>query len=203
MTDTVEQQVSAFVDGELSAAESELFLKRLAADERLQARVSSYHTIGSVLRGERSVAPGFAQGIAVKLGEDSSQEQEERTSKTWRHYLTGGAIAATVATLALVGLNQSVQPDSETIVAEELGVSSTSGDTEIYTVPAPSNASVNPGLAEPQLVNYMLRHGRVTPLITRTDLGTSWVPAEQADEPSDDAEQASDEGVSSAESSQP
>ncbi len=97
-----------------------------------------------------------------------------------------------------------MQPGTETFAAEVAGASSPAGDTEIYTVPAPSNASVNPGLAEPQLVNYMLRHGRVTPLITRTDLGTSWVPADQDEESSDDVNtQTPEDNVSATEASQP
>lgn len=49
-TPAVEEDLSAFIDGELARAPSAFLLRRLAADEGLRGRFDRYHLIGDCLR---------------------------------------------------------------------------------------------------------------------------------------------------------
>ena len=172
----IELQLSAFADGELTAAEAEFLSRRVSGDAALRRRLCQYYLIGSVVRGERSVPTTFASGLAGRLGDGSvdaagqdAVASEDRAG--WRRLIGGGAIAAGVALLALAGLNQTVATSRST-VAGNTGVST----APTYTVPSLTNDALQPqiSLEEPRLVNYMLRHGQLaTPLIVETDLNAA------------------------------
>ena len=52
MTDQINDQISAFIDNELSADESALLVRRFERDAEARARAQRYTLIGSALRGE-------------------------------------------------------------------------------------------------------------------------------------------------------
>lgn len=164
----IELQLSAFTDGELTAAEAEFLSRRISVEPELRKRLCQYYLIGSVARGEQPVPATFASGLSGRLGEDNGVAaplpQKTRFERSeWQRIVGGGAIAAGVAMLALFGLNQSVEQANAPQVVE-----SGSG----YTVPALNTDAAQPqiSLSEPQLVNYMLQHGQLaTPLIVETE----------------------------------
>jgi len=55
----VDEQLSAWLDDELPAAEVALLATRLAASPELRARIARYGLIGSTLRGGQGAAAGF------------------------------------------------------------------------------------------------------------------------------------------------
>src|SRR4051812_2103224 len=67
-----DSQLSAMLDGELSAAECELLARRLAKDEALRGQWSRYSLIGTALRAERGVK--LHDRIAVRVQAQISQE---------------------------------------------------------------------------------------------------------------------------------
>ena len=164
----IELQLSAFADGELTAAEAEFLSRRISVEPELRKRLCQYYLIGSVARGEQPVPATFASGLSGRLGDGDVAaaplpEKSRFERGEWQRMIGGGAIAAGVAMLALFGLNQSVeQGNSPQIVDSDAG----------YTVPALNTDSAQPqiSLSEPQLVNYMLQHGQIaTPLIIETE----------------------------------
>src|SRR5262245_29077309 len=52
MTDQINDQISAFIDNELSADESALLVRRFERDTEARARAMRYTLIGASLRGE-------------------------------------------------------------------------------------------------------------------------------------------------------
>ncbi len=197
MTDILEQQLSAFVDGELPDAEAQLLLRRISGDDKLRQRLDCFHLIGAVLRNERVVGSEFATAVSDSLQDDESVPAgaEALTSgghSRWPRLLAGGGIAAAVATIALFSINLA-GPESTTPLlagaADESPAAVLSADSGTYTVP-PSlpNATQAGGIGEPRLVNYMLRHGRVTPLISRTDINSRLVSLEAPLRSVDDVE---------------
>ena len=108
MNETLNSQLSAFVDGELSGREAELFLRRLERDVALREEASLYLLIGRSLRGEREV-PGM-RGLAERISAAVADEDLPSTGSVegWPTRLLrpagGVAVAAAVAVLALVGL---------------------------------------------------------------------------------------------------
>lgn len=108
MNEALKEQISAYVDGELSEAESALLVRRLSQDAELRALAASYLSIGRAVRGE-AAAPGLATLRAriadgLELDESAAAEAERPTEKAWLRPLAGVGIAATVAAVTLLGL---------------------------------------------------------------------------------------------------
>ncbi len=180
MNDTIRMQISAFIDGELPQNEAELLLRRLCQDRELRQQAASFMAMGRLLRGERSVAGQERLRARISAALDDRQEAESRDRhrpgrrRYWRP-VAGGAIAATVAIAALLGLRQTVSLDDLDRGAPAAPFADASSDTS-YTVPAQPDDLlrqyyVNHGLSSSafgansinaRLVNLQLRQGELT-----------------------------------------
>ncbi|ASK96087.1 hypothetical protein KWH01_13845 [Xanthomonas campestris pv. merremiae] len=98
------QQLSALVDGELSADESRFLLRRLAHDEELAGCHERWQLCGDVLRGAASApAPlDFAARVRSAIAEEPAPQAQPaaRPGARWR-WGGGAAIAASVAAIAM------------------------------------------------------------------------------------------------------
>ncbi|MFW3175029.1 hypothetical protein EX530_10160 [Xanthomonas phaseoli] len=98
------QQLSALVDGELSADESRFLLRRLAHDEELAGCHERWQLCGDVLRGAASApAPlDFAARVRSAIAAEPAPQAQPaaRPGARWR-WGGGAAIAASVAVVAL------------------------------------------------------------------------------------------------------
>src|ERR1700674_2006026 len=117
MREQILEQVSAFLDGELPNAETELLLKRLTRDAELRESFGRFAMIGEALRGQGShiLAGGFASRVNLAIDGEPSQvaahAQESRVARWWRP-LAGVSVAAGVAAVAIVALQQrSISPN--------------------------------------------------------------------------------------------
>ena len=52
MSKDIHDQISAFIDGELSDSESEFLVRRLNHDQEARRKVSHYSVIGAAIRGD-------------------------------------------------------------------------------------------------------------------------------------------------------
>jgi len=121
MKETLKQQISAFVDGELPANESELLVRRLCQDADLRSLAAEYLAIGRAVRGDIAI-PGMHElrgRIDAALGDGPPMEPdvEIRGSNRLLRPVAGVAIAASVALVALLGL-QRVGPEDTVGVAQ-------------------------------------------------------------------------------------
>ncbi len=144
MNDALKMQVSAFVDDELPENEADLLVRRLSQDFELRQQVADYLAIGRVMRRESGVAgvERLRDRISAELDERPSQDDADRApasapSRLLRP-LTGVAVAATVALIAILGLRQTPgtgEPGVGEIPDAVAGV----GMDDAYTEPAPSD----------------------------------------------------------------
>lgn len=99
------EQLSAGMDGELRSEELRFLLRRLDHDVALQQRWSSFHVASASLRGElpalasSTFADRVMQAIAVEVAA-SAMPRGRRSN--WLKFSAGGAIAASVAVVALM-----------------------------------------------------------------------------------------------------
>lgn len=139
MNDGIKMQISAFVDGELPEAEAQLLLRRLSQDEELRQQAADYFAIGRAMRGQSSYAEagGLRGRIAAEIDDrhiDLEFDEIEPIRRRYARPLAGFAIAATVAMVAIFGLQQQtfepgIGADSAApAVAEDSA-------TDSYTVP--------------------------------------------------------------------
>lgn len=137
MNEAIRMQLSAFVDGELPENEKELLLCRLGQDPALRDELAKYVAIGRAMRGELQPAglERLRERVAQAVDGDQAAEQRVPASDTSgrRLRLFGGiAMAASVALVALVGLQQFAADDAPVGAVDADAVAGSS-----YTEPNP------------------------------------------------------------------
>lgn len=101
MSQQIQEQLSAFMDGELGRDEARFLIKRADGDAVLVRQWTRYHVIRQALRRQEIVAlrADFSSVLLARLDE----ERLPQTSRTaWVRWGSGGAIAAAVAVAALM-----------------------------------------------------------------------------------------------------
>jgi len=111
MNEAIKMQLSAFVDGELPENEMELLLRRLSQDAGLRQQVAAYLAIGRAMRGDKQIGGvnELRDRVANELGEKPMQDGHVDGAASKNRLLrplSGIAIAATVALVAILGLQQ-------------------------------------------------------------------------------------------------
>jgi sigma-E factor negative regulatory protein RseA len=186
MSEQIREQVSAFLDGELPGTETELLLKRLTRDGELRESFGRYALIGEALRGSGSqiLTKGFASRVNLAIDGEPVTAQVAvsavRARRWWRP-LAGVSVAAGVAAVAIValqqraispGLNASAPSTAQNLAANapapagaaiarnQSPVQGGGGPREAlsYTVPASSDAAA--AIAPARLTNYVFAHSK-------------------------------------------
>jgi sigma-E factor negative regulatory protein RseA len=192
MSDYLRDQLSAFIDGELPKHEIELLFKRLDGNPELRATLARYSLIGESLRTRSAEGPSrtFAERVRAAVRESGPLAASAASSARlhqwrWLRPVAGVAVAATVAAVAILGL-QSIQPavDQPPQVAVNVPTqavvigSQATVESPSYIVPAPASAGSPMNAA--RLTNYVVAHSEYsTPLGRRSVL--SGIVAEGAD----------------------
>lgn len=129
MNEAIRMQLSAFVDGELPDNEKELLLRRLSQDAELRRELGEYLAIGRAMRGEfqpagvdllrERIDAAIEAGEGMDLPDEDSGAPDRRVRP-----LAGFAIAASVALLAIVGLqfypgSNDITPSTDELTAVE------------------------------------------------------------------------------------
>jgi len=167
MSEQILEQVSAFLDGELPNAETELLLKRLTRDAELRESFGRYTLIGEALRGQGShiLTGGFASRVNLAIDGEPPQvaarAQPSRVSRWWRP-LAGVTVAAGVAAVAIVALQQrAISPGlpGTSAIAAQGNAATAQGNTAQGTRVAPTmlaaqNASLQGGGGPREALSY-------------------------------------------------
>jgi sigma-E factor negative regulatory protein RseA len=149
MTQPFEEQLSAFMDGELPRDESRFLLRRAEGDDALAGRWTRYHIARHVLRRQPVLAirADFSSAILAELDAETVQEAA-RTQ--WLRWGSGGAIAAAVAVAALMVTKPSTEPE----VATPLAATTAPQRATQIAAPAPAQvAAASPALTTPLVPN--------------------------------------------------
>lgn len=104
----IEQEVlSAAIDGEHDGA-SEDVLQGIAGHGGSRERWARYHLIGDVLRdGLVDVAPkDFSEQLRAQIDQEPTILKPRKSASSYRRSLTGLAIAASVATIAIISVGR-------------------------------------------------------------------------------------------------
>jgi sigma-E factor negative regulatory protein RseA len=164
MTDSIKEQVSACLDGELPDRELPLLLKRIGQDAELCATMTRYSLISEVLRGGSLpvASTDFAARTMARIAAEPRPQQARTSQAAWRRLRTvaGLGIAASVATLALitaqrVGLTPT-GAETTSIVAQSTDLAAEVAPDR-YVVPmTPSSSSAF--IPATRLTNYVVAH---------------------------------------------
>lgn len=181
--ETLQSQLSAFVDGELPTLETELLARRLAREPDLQQTMGRYLLMGEALRApvQSGVSKDFSAKIAAALEQADGKRQPltevaavHRRSMLqvapWLKPAAGFAVAASVAVAALLAIRapQSehgisvAQKTSQAAPAAQLAAAATnSANSESYVVPGVANVPSAP-IPAARLTNYVVAHSEFT-----------------------------------------
>jgi negative regulator of sigma E activity len=177
MSEQIREQVSAFLDGELPNSETELLLKRLTRDAELRESFGRYALIGEALRGtDRSpLSRRFSAGVNAAIDGGSAPAvalaDHDRAPRWWRP-VAGAAVAAGVAAVAVVALQQrAVSPSVRAVVP--ITARNLAGPREAlsYTVPAAAPAEkATAMLPAARLTSYVFAHSRYSSVLGQSNV---------------------------------
>lgn len=141
--DLLREQLSAMMDGELSADETRFLLRRMQHDDTLADCWARWQYFGDAMRGEceRALPADFSRRVGRAIADDLAQTQVAVAAPVAfaRQPLVrwggGAALAATVALAAfLVGRNPQTPAPTATVPPP---VAAAPGTTPVLPVPAP------------------------------------------------------------------
>lgn len=174
---SIEEQLSAFLDGELPDEELQLLVRRLERDGEYRATLARYSLIGNILRKDpvQSAAKSFRAGITAAIEKESEIVLPVAPESASRSWVVPVATAAAVA-LAAVGLWGNRITDSATPEAgASLALTAPLPESSVSEVPlqasgaltgdaAPNRASRvvaqrRSSLHRDRLTSYMVSHG--------------------------------------------
>lgn len=146
-----EQTLSSVMDGEGTTSEA---LAGVAASSATRAAWARYHLIGDVLRDNSSaIAPAaFSGSIAARIADEPTVLAPRGRTKSVMRPVAGFAIAASVATLAVLGI-QRMEPAEVSGPAPAIAMAPAIDAVPVpaATAPALAAAAVDPGPAPLEL----------------------------------------------------
>jgi len=195
MSEQIREQVSAFLDGELPNSETELLLKRLTRDPELRESFGRFALIGESLRGgtHARLSRGFPERVNRAIdGEPLAADPATvrgRSTDWWRPF-AGAAVAAGVAAIAVVALQQraiaptvraglpATVPNAVTVPIgssapfTRVAVNERAGPPReplSYTVPA-TVPDAPAALPAARLTNYVFAHSKYSSVLGQNDV---------------------------------
>lgn len=128
-TTTKTEYLSAFLDDEAGAFEQRRMLDELQKDDELLSKVASFSLIGEALRTEKhsvTVQSNFLAGIHEQIKDEPVYDQVQikevaANQSSWRRPLSGMALAASLAAVAVVGFNMNTdQQATDAVIAQTI-----------------------------------------------------------------------------------
>jgi len=202
MTKESSEHLSSLMDGELTRETGLFLVRRLSSDETMCAKWERYHLIRDCIRqpDSKQLVTGLSAKLSVSLEAEEMLSVPTRTTRTgnrWLKPLSGFAIAASVALMAII------------VTAPQQGESTGAADTALSTpaiqpfvspnsgsmAPVSQAASYAPGSqsSSNRLNAYLLRHNQMARTTGRQGF-VSFVPivvtpaVNEAENSEDDAE---------------
>lgn len=196
MTESNREHLSCLMDGELDHKGQDFLLRRLASDQGMSATWRRYHLVRACLHQEMAGGQCIADRVSAALADEPLPVNEGFPA--WLKPVAGSAIAASVALMAIVGINANLlERHQGEPLAEQPGFvsQSTSLDQSFSRQAMPvSFSEVSP--ADRQRINtYVLRHNQAVggagfvsylPIVTATPVEATGYTESQADQTNPD-----------------
>jgi sigma-E factor negative regulatory protein RseA len=190
MNEELDSQLSAMFDDELPQAECELLALRLSRDRALQARWGRYAAIGAAVRGGDIKLGGMvayevssalaSEPLLADARERPLQQPTGLTLARWWRPMAGAALAASVAALSILWLQQNSLPASAVLVARSTAPSAAPVEAPAsYVVPRAVEARAM-RMPATELANYVVAHSQFSTPVSRGSLLSALMASESA-----------------------
>lgn len=187
MTESVNEQLSACLDGELPAAELDLLLKRLERNPELRDALGRYTVIGEALRhGKPTVASrSFADQVMAAIDQEPAvaRRRAPRISPVLLQRLrpvAGIGVAATVAAIAIFSVQRAgVEP--QTVAANEPVAAPATVESRSADYVVPTTTSGPAFVPATRLTNYVVAHSEYSSPLARRSVLTGVLTEDDGD----------------------
>ena len=188
MTDALNEQLSACLDGELPPAELDLLLKRVGREAGLRAAIGRYSLIGEAMRAERPAVASrdFASNVMAAVAAEAAPTpllqpngipndvrapatvRAPRISPAVVRYLrpaAGMAIAAGVAAVAVLTMQPASQPELGNVSAPLIAANQPAANESMVAAVedessyvVPTSTTSSAFIPATRLTNYVVAH---------------------------------------------
>jgi negative regulator of sigma E activity len=186
MTEPVNEQLSACLDGELPPAQLDLLLKRLERTPELREALGRYTVIGEALRHSKPAiaSRSFADKVMGAIDQEPATERRApRVSPVVLRRLrpvAGFGIAATVAAIAVFSAQQTgVTPDSVATNEPAVAPSAVVAQSTDYVVPTSTSSPAF--VPATRLTNYVVAHSEYSSPLARRSVLTGVLSEDDGD----------------------
>jgi sigma-E factor negative regulatory protein RseA len=191
MTEPVNEQLSACLDGELPAAELDLLLKRLQRTPELREALGRYTVIGEALRHSKPVVASrsFADRVLAAVDQEpAAARRAPRVSPVMLRRLTpiaGFGVAATVAAIAILSV-QRADVTSEQLATSDRGGTPVAAvalnDEKPSNIVPTSTSQQSAFVPATRLTNYVVAHSEYSSPLARRSVLTGVLAEDDADQ---------------------
>jgi sigma-E factor negative regulatory protein RseA len=192
MTDAVNEQLSACLDGELPPAELDLLLKRLERNPELREALGRYTAIGEALREARPVVASrsFADKVLAAVDQEpAAARRRVRIPPALIRSLrpvAGIGVAATVAAVAIFAVQRAgVAPGpvaaNQPAAAPTSIVAQNDDEAASYIVPTPGTTTQSAFVPATRLTNYVVAHSEYSSPLARRSVLTGVLAEDDSD----------------------
>jgi negative regulator of sigma E activity len=190
MTDALNEQLSACLDGELPPAELDLLLKRLERDPELRATLGRYCAVGEAMRQGKPAIASYSFADKVMAAVDQEPAVARRRVRIPPVVLrslrpvAGFAVAATVAAVAIFSVQQAGVAPGNTIANQPSAaptslVAQTDDEAASYIVP--TNTTQSAFVPATRLTNYVVAHSEYSSPLARRSVLTGVLAEDDSD----------------------
>jgi sigma-E factor negative regulatory protein RseA len=192
MTEPVNEQLSACLDGELPAAELDLLLKRLERNPELREALGRYTVIGETLRHSKPVVASrsFADKVMASVDQEpAAARRAARISPVMLRRLrpvAGIGVAATVAAIAIFSVQRAgVAPGplatNEPTAVSAATVARNSDEAPSNIVPTTTSSLQSAFVPATRLTNYVVAHSEYSSPLARRSVLTGVLAEDDGD----------------------
>ena len=178
----LDEELSACIDGELERSRRQFVLKRLSDETEVAERWGRYHLVRAVMRKEQVATEDLSSKVSAALASDQALTSL-KDQPGWLRPVAGGLIAASVAVVALMGLNQNLMDMSlDDASSSGLGfVSQSTPMDRIFAQPAIPVSYQGDEAQDTQLRRLLFQHQQAA---RQAGVGSYW-PVETIPSPED------------------
>ena len=189
MTEHIKQQVSQFIDDELSGDECEFFVRRLQHDGASRHLYMRYHAIGAAIRGEHVAAAHTSLRDRVRDALDPETQPVPAPETSWlgsrvARVVAGFGVAAGVAVIAFVTLPAGNELDyvapAHTVFETEQTLERLDPPSDVMPLQFPGRQAAAPEVRLTSL-QYLMHHSGHASSLSRTALHTNMLAADNPD----------------------
>jgi sigma-E factor negative regulatory protein RseA len=190
MTEPVNEQLSACLDGELPAAELDLLLKRLERTPELREALGRYTVIGETLRHSKPVVASrpFADKVMAAVDQEpAAARRARRVSPVLLRRLTpiaGFGVAATVAAIAILSVQRADVTSGQLATAERTAPTAAlalNDDKAPSNIVPTSTSQQSAFVPATRLTNYVVAHSEYSSPLARRSVLTGVLAEDDGD----------------------